>query len=109
MASAARIAANRVNARRSTGPRTARGKAASSRNACKHGFRSSAPPPPTPEFAALLDAFRAEHRPATVSEEFCVNAIALAVWHTRELDRLENEAFTTCPIPAFVAKLHTLT
>src|SRR6266851_1680995 len=107
MPSAARIAANRSNARRSTGPRTPRGKAASSRNACKHGFRSSVLPPPTPEFTALLDAFRAEHHPATDAEESCVRSIALAVWHTRELDRLETEAFATCTIPVFVAKLHT--
>ena len=36
MATAAQIAANRLNARKSTGPRTAAGKAVSSRNAEKH-------------------------------------------------------------------------
>jgi hypothetical protein len=39
--SAARIAANRANAARSTGPRTARGKAISSRNALTHGAYAS--------------------------------------------------------------------
>ncbi|HWY30168.1 MAG TPA: hypothetical protein VNX46_05415 [Candidatus Acidoferrum sp.] len=43
MASAAQIAANRLNARKSTGPRTAAGKAVSSRNAEKHGKFSRAP------------------------------------------------------------------
>jgi hypothetical protein len=43
MASAAQIAANRLNARKSTGPRTAAGKAISSRNAEKHGKFSRAP------------------------------------------------------------------
>jgi hypothetical protein len=36
------LAANRANAARSTGPRTAQGKAASSRNARKHGFTATA-------------------------------------------------------------------
>jgi hypothetical protein len=39
--SEARLAANRANAQRSTGPRTAEGKARSSQNAVKHGFTGS--------------------------------------------------------------------
>lgn len=38
--SPARIAANRLNARKSTGPRTVEGKGRSSKNATKHGLRS---------------------------------------------------------------------
>src|ERR1017187_1093431 len=41
-ASEAQFAANRENARRSTGPRTAEGKLASRMNAVKHGILSSA-------------------------------------------------------------------
>jgi len=41
MPSARRLAANRANARRSTGPRTARGKARSSVNALQHGLAVS--------------------------------------------------------------------
>ena len=40
MASPARIAANRLNSRKSTGPRTPEGQAKSSMNALKHGNRS---------------------------------------------------------------------
>ena len=40
MATAAQIAANRRNALKSTGPRTGAGKAASSRNALRHGLRA---------------------------------------------------------------------
>jgi hypothetical protein len=40
MASPAQIAANRLNSRKSTGPRTAEGQAKSSMNALKHGNRS---------------------------------------------------------------------
>ncbi len=43
MTSAAQIEANRRNARLSTGPRTAEGKARSSRNAVKHDLRGAAP------------------------------------------------------------------
>ena len=38
MASVAQIRANRLNAQKSTGPRTAEGKAAASQNAAKHGL-----------------------------------------------------------------------
>ena len=44
MATEAQIRANRANATKSTGPRTPEGKARSSRNALKHGFRSHTPP-----------------------------------------------------------------
>jgi hypothetical protein len=108
MTSAARIAANRANARHSTGPRTARGKTASSHNACKHGFRSASAPHTNPEFEALLDAFRAEHHPTTLAEESCVRTIATAVCKIHEIDRLDYEAFNTCPIPVYIARLHTL-
>jgi hypothetical protein len=42
---AARDKANRRNAGKSTGPRTAAGKAASSRNAVRHGLRAASPVP----------------------------------------------------------------
>jgi hypothetical protein len=41
MASERQIAANRANAKRSTGPKTAAGKLRSSRNALKHGLSAS--------------------------------------------------------------------
>ncbi len=41
MATAAQIAANQANAQKSTGPKTPPGKAASSRNATKHGLSGS--------------------------------------------------------------------
>ena len=43
MASARKVAANRRNAHRSTGPRTPTGKAVSARNAVRHGILSRSP------------------------------------------------------------------
>jgi hypothetical protein len=53
MASEKQIAANRANAKKSTGPRTAAGKLKSSRNAFRHGL--SGPLLPDPITSAKLD------------------------------------------------------
>ncbi|WP_460452577.1 hypothetical protein [Alsobacter sp. SYSU BS001988] len=61
MASAKRIAANRRNAQKSTGPRSAAGKARASRNARRHGLAGAALTPEEADKAApLADALRAE-------------------------------------------------
>jgi hypothetical protein len=73
MASDAQIAANRANAMRSTGPRTAAGKQKSSRNAYRHGLAQ--PEPPDPSLAAqarqiasvLVDDQAAEDRIAAAN------------------------------------------
>ena len=53
MASEKQIAANRANAKRSTGPKTAAGKLRSSRNAFRHGL--SGPLPSDPATSASVD------------------------------------------------------
>ena len=53
MASEKQIAANRANAKRSTGPKTLAGKLRSSRNAFRH--RLSGPLPPDPATSAKVD------------------------------------------------------
>ncbi|WP_247380105.1 hypothetical protein [Bradyrhizobium sp. 143] len=58
MASIRQIEANRSNAKCSTGPKTARGKAKSSRNALRHGLARSCKSD-DPEFATLVVAIRA--------------------------------------------------
>src|SRR6185312_17293070 len=52
MATAKQIAANRANAKKSTGPRTAAGRAKSSRNAYRHGL--SLPMQPDPQAIEVL-------------------------------------------------------
>jgi len=92
MASAAQIATNRRNALRSTGPRTAAGKARSRRNAHKHGLYSRAEPPP-PEDAAQIDRLTADCRqrlhPADQIEEVLVRRLALTQFRLSRIRILE--------------------
>src|SRR4051794_36491949 len=57
-----RLAANRANALRSTGPRTRRGKGRSRVNAVRHGLRTSLPSGQTPEVARALGEDSREFR-----------------------------------------------
>ncbi len=83
--SARMLAANRANARRSTGPRTPEGKARSRRNALVHGLRAGKLAPPllaTDEdraaFAELVAGLRAEFTPASPLEEALIRSLAEA-------------------------------
>jgi hypothetical protein len=60
MASEKQIAANRANAKRSTGPRTAKGKKASSRNAYRHGLCRPLPFVPDLKVEAIAQAVLGE-------------------------------------------------
>lgn len=76
------LAANRANAKRSTGPRTQTGKAASSQNARKHRFNPDAFPVPLLEHPDQLLDLRADavafYRPQNSQEMFAVERIVLA-------------------------------
>jgi len=94
MASQAQIDANRRNAQRSTGPKTAEGKAAVSRNALKHGLRSEIynQPAQHPEvYEQVLADLIAEHRPQTMTEEFYVERMALCIDKLVWLEAVQNE------------------
>jgi len=94
MSSAAQSRANRENATKSTGPRTAAGKAASSRNSLRHGLTSGkylvADDDPA-EFFELLDDLRAEHQPATPTQEILVERLAAAEWKMRRIRFFDAE------------------
>ncbi len=82
-----RIAANRANARRSTGPRTPEGKVRSAQNALKHGLFArtlALAAEPLGEARAEFDALHAEltehHDPQGPEEALLVERIATAWW-----------------------------
>jgi beta-glucosidase-like glycosyl hydrolase len=92
-----KLAANRRNSSRSTGPRTARGKRRSSLNGLKHGMfaknlvlselegKNAAA-----EFRALLHALTSDLAPRGAFELLLVEEIAACTWRMRRLLRYEN-------------------
>ena len=79
--SPARLAANRANARKSTGPKTAEGKARSRRNGVTHGLRceSVVPPEDRERMDTQLAAWGDQLRPNGLVERCLVACAAAAV------------------------------
>ena len=91
--SARKLAANRANALRSTGPRTPAGKARSRRNALKSGVLATKllVPPEDRAYVARLHAdIRAEIQPASPVEEHLVNRFVDIAWRLQLIVRYEN-------------------
>ena len=95
-----RLAANRANAARSTGPRTPQGKARSAQNGLKHGFATSTFAvvrlEDLQEIARLRAGLIAAYRPVNAQELFAIERIALAQQVVLRASRLETGLFTTC-------------
>ena len=95
MATKAQIHANRKNAMKSTGPRTAEGKTAASRNAIKHGFfaRDAVV---RDEDQADFDLYReqmlAEMGPMGVMESTLAERIVALAWRLRRAERMQDQA-----------------
>ncbi len=92
MTSRKRLIANRENAKKSTGPKTAEGKTASKMNAIKHGLlaqdvvlRGESPN----EFDALRDDLVDEIRPVGCLEIQLVERVAACLWRLRRAQRIE--------------------
>ena len=86
MATAAQIAANRRNALRSTGPRTAAGKAVSSRNALRHGLTARAMvvlDEDAQDFQRLWAELWTELAPRDGREELLTETVVQAAWRMR--------------------------
>jgi hypothetical protein len=96
MASVAQIQANRLNAQKSTGPRTAEGKERASRNALKHGLLARevviAGEDPE-EFELYREGMLAELAPAGVVETMLAERVVGLAWRLRRAERLQNMAF----------------
>ena len=91
----ARLAANRLNAARSTGPRTAGGKARSRMNALKHGLTGAGIALPVEDEAAVEARFLAiqeELAPQTVLGVFFAHQMALMTVRCQRAARQEAKA-----------------
>jgi len=92
-----RIQANRRNALRSTGPKTAQGKRTVARNAIKHGFlarevviTAGDGEEDMEEFHALVERLWESYEPVGVVEESLVQTIATCLWRKARVIRAEN-------------------
>ena len=88
MSSAAQFTANQANARLSTGPLTDAGKAASSRNNVRHGFRSRTvllPGDDPAEYLALLADLTEYFAPGELIETRFVREMTDADWRLRRV------------------------
>ena len=88
MGTPAQLTANRANAQKSAGPRSAEGKSASRFNALKHGLDAQSviiPGEDPAEYDALAAQYRDEFHPATPSEAFHVDTMLRADWQKRRL------------------------
>ncbi len=95
--SAKQIAANRRNARKSTGPRTPEGRAVSSRNAITHGLHACDIILKSPhlsedrsQYEHLLDSLIDELKPKGVLQEHLVLKIANCLWRYRRVINAET-------------------
>src|SRR6478735_10693197 len=98
MATPAQINANRANAQKSTGPRSAEGKAASRFNALKHGIDAQSivlPNEDPAEYEALSRDYHQSIRPRTPEETFHVETMLRADWQKRRLQLVEADLYRT--------------
>lgn len=94
MATQKQIAANQRNAQKSTGPSSAAGKAASSRNALKHGVlsqRAVADHEDRQAYDSLLRQLIDEYSPVTALECTLVERLSILIWREKRLAEAETE------------------
>src|SRR4051794_22489004 len=93
--SAKQITANRVNSRRSTGPKTQNGKDIAKLNAVKHGGLSPLPVLPEVEtrddWQAHINGPLASLQPAGHLETVLTERVALILWRLNRVARFERE------------------
>jgi len=97
MATPAQIDANRLNAQRSTGPRSEEGKAVSRFNALQYGIeaRSLVIPGEDPaELEALALEYHRQFRPIGPLEGYLVATLVQSDWNRRRYARIEAQVVT---------------
>jgi hypothetical protein len=96
MASVAQIQANRLNAQKSTGPRTTAGKERASQNAIRHGLlaRDAVIQGEDPEeFEIYREGMLQDLAPAGAVETMLAERVVGLSWRLRRAERLQNAAF----------------
>jgi hypothetical protein len=96
MATEAQVLANRLNAQKSTGPRTAEGKAAVSQNAVKHGLSARLDVikgEDQAEFDRHREAMLGELAPVGAMEAMLAERVVNLSWRLKRVERTQNEAF----------------
>ncbi|TKJ33686.1 MAG: hypothetical protein CEE38_20080 [Planctomycetes bacterium B3_Pla] len=94
MSTDVQIHANRQNAQKSTGPRTAEGKAAVAQNSLKHGLFSAADvvfDESREDYDLLKEKMLAEMRPAGYMELMLAERIVSLSWRLKRAERMHNE------------------
>ena len=95
MATDKQTAANRRNAKKSTGPRSPQGKTVAAQNALTYGLYTKhfviLPTEDADQFAALLAGYSREFQPATPCERQIVREMAESQWRLARVGRLETE------------------
>jgi hypothetical protein len=98
MPTPAQIAANRRNAKKSAGPKTAEGKEAASRNALKHGLHAkdfACEHEGSADYADFAAALYADLAPADSVEEQLVDRIVTCTWRLQRITLAETAIFDT--------------
>src|SRR5262245_14502962 len=93
MTSVRQLEANRHNALKSTGPKTAGGRQRSRRNALRHGFTAETVIEPLErpeEYRAFEDAIVSEYLPQTPVEQELVHRLASLFWRLRRATSIET-------------------
>jgi hypothetical protein len=94
MATPAQISANRLNAMKSTGPRTGDGKSASRLNALRHGVDAQLaviPGEDPAELETLTRDYHAQFRPNSPEQLFLLDTLIQSDWLRRRYMRLEAQ------------------
>ena len=100
MTSPKQAAANRRNAKNSTGPKTPEGKAGSRLNGLRHGLRAATvvlPNEDQKEFDQLCAELEADWKPQSRSERLLVEQMALAQWKLVRVQRAQSRILLEDP------------
>ncbi|MHC4436197.1 MAG: hypothetical protein ACYS3S_02470, partial [Planctomycetota bacterium] len=94
MATTAQILANRLNSRKSTGPKTDEGKSAVSQNAVKHGIfaQSVICGENEADYEAFHDKLLSEMDPVGTAETMLAERAVNLWWRLRRAERIQNQA-----------------